>query len=149
MFSILRSETGATSLWPLPCYFLRYAIRDNVVLTLSAFTEPSTVDRLSGIWVMVEGWLQELLLLGFLILLLSSILFPPLVDFRAFVSGPPQSSTLTVTAATNVTVWVYRQTGLYYCPDSKLYGKLRPGGYMTQEQAQARGYRPSGGQVCQ
>ena len=34
------------------------------------------------------------------------------------------------------------------CPDSKLYGKVNTGVYMTQEKALERGYRPAGQIPC-
>ncbi len=99
---------------------------------------------------MTDGRLQELLLIGFFVLILSCIVFPPLVDYYWIsLNRPPQLGPSTVIAATNVRVWVNRKTGLYYCHDSKLYGKVRPGEYMTQQTALARGYQPSGGEVCQ
>ena len=45
-------------------------------------------------------------------------------------------------------VWVDTQYGFYHCPTSKLYGKTKQGVYMTQKQAQDRGYRPAYGTVC-
>jgi hypothetical protein len=46
------------------------------------------------------------------------------------------------------TVWVNRRSGLYYCPDSKFYGKMRPGSIMPQEAALLKGFRPGDGQAC-
>ncbi len=46
-------------------------------------------------------------------------------------------------------VWANKQTGLYYCPDSKLYGGAETGRYMPQEQALQAGYRPAGQEYCQ
>jgi len=99
---------------------------------------------------MTDGRLQELLLIGFLVLMVSCIVLPPVLDYDWIsLNRSAELPTPTVVAATKVTVWVFRKTGLYYCHDSALYGKVRPGEFMTQETAQARGYRPSGGQVCQ
>ncbi|HSL53078.1 MAG TPA: hypothetical protein VK868_01735 [Pyrinomonadaceae bacterium] len=47
-----------------------------------------------------------------------------------------------------VRVWVDTEYGFYHCPTSKLYGKTRQGVYMTQKQAQDRGYRPAYGTYC-
>ena len=47
-----------------------------------------------------------------------------------------------------IKVWVDTEYGFYHCPNSKLYGKTRQGVYMTQKQAQARGYRPAYGTYC-
>ena len=54
----------------------------------------------------------------------------------------------TVAAATLVKVWTHKNTGFYYCPDSKFYGKLNPGAYMTQDDALERGYRPAAQDPC-
>jgi hypothetical protein len=48
----------------------------------------------------------------------------------------------------NVKVWAVKQTGLYYCPDSKLYREVEPGELMTQEKALEGGYRPASGETC-
>ena len=47
-----------------------------------------------------------------------------------------------------VKVWVDTEYGFYHCPTSKLYGKTKQGVYMTQKQAQDRGYRPAYGTFC-
>ena len=47
-----------------------------------------------------------------------------------------------------IRVWVDTAYGYYHCPTSKLYGKTKQGVYMTQKQAQDRGYRPAYGTVC-
>jgi hypothetical protein len=97
---------------------------------------------------------QNTILIGSFFLLLS-ILFvpflPPLVKKWGAADRMyrlPPLNTPTVAAATIVKVWAYKKTGLYYCPDSKLYGKFKPGMYMTQEKALERGYRPAGQDSC-
>jgi len=47
-----------------------------------------------------------------------------------------------------IKVWVDTLFGFYHCPTSKLYGKTKQGVYMTQKQAQDRGYRPAYGTYC-
>lgn len=47
-----------------------------------------------------------------------------------------------------IRVWVDTLYGFYHCPATKLYGKTKQGVYMTQKQAQDRGYRPAYGTVC-
>ena len=42
-----------------------------------------------------------------------------------------------------IKVWVDTQYSFYHCPNTKLYGKTKQGVYMTQKQAQDRGYRPA------
>ena len=46
------------------------------------------------------------------------------------------------------TVWVNRRSGLYYCRESKFYGKMSPGSSMSQETALLKGFRPAQGQSC-
>lgn len=47
-----------------------------------------------------------------------------------------------------IKVWVDTEYGFYHCPNTKLYGKTKQGVYMTQKQAQDRGYRPAYGAYC-
>ena len=49
----------------------------------------------------------------------------------------------------NVRVWVKTKTGVYHCPGSRWYGATKQGEYMTQKQAQDKGYRPAYGKVCE
>lgn len=94
---------------------------------------------------------QNIVLIGSFFLLLNMILLPPLVEKWGVVNRVdrlPQLNTPTVAAGTIVKVWTYKKTGLYYCPESKLYGKIKPGVYMTQEKALERGYRPAGQNPC-
>ena len=48
----------------------------------------------------------------------------------------------------SVKIWANQRSGLYYCPDSKLYGKLTPGVYMSQSEAIQNGYQPAANQAC-
>jgi|SRR5215467_6651038 len=93
---------------------------------------------------------QNIVLIGSLLLLFSILFFPspPLVEKWGADHPLTAFNTPTVAAATNIKVWTYKKTGLYYCPDSKHYGKLKPGIYMTQEEALERGYRPAGQNRC-
>lgn len=45
-------------------------------------------------------------------------------------------------------VWVNMRSGLYYCRQSKFYGRMHPGSYMQQGNALQKGYRPAEGQMC-
>jgi len=49
----------------------------------------------------------------------------------------------------NVKVWVNTNSGVYHCPGTRWYGSTKSGEYMTQKQAQEKGYRPAYGKVCQ
>ena len=48
-----------------------------------------------------------------------------------------------------VRVWVNTRSGVYHCPGTRWYGTTKNGVYMTQEEAQKRGFRPAYGKVCQ
>jgi hypothetical protein len=49
----------------------------------------------------------------------------------------------------NVKVWVNTKSGVYHCPGTRWYGNTRQGEYMTQKQAQDKGYRPAYGKACE
>jgi len=93
--------------------------------------------------------LQNTLVAGSFLLLLICLVLPSLVERWRSISRIAGLQTPSVAAATLFHVWTDKKTGWYYCPDSKLYGKLKPGAYMTEEQALERGYRPAGGYACQ
>jgi hypothetical protein len=48
----------------------------------------------------------------------------------------------------NVKVWVNTNSGVYHCPGTRWYGKTKSGQFMTQREAQAKGYRPAYGAMC-
>ena len=52
-------------------------------------------------------------------------------------------------ARLKVRVWVNRSTGLYYCPESAMYGRSERGTYMTQGDAVQTGYSPALGESCE
>ncbi len=90
---------------------------------------------------------QNLLVIGGL-LLIALFVFYPFLKRGEYVESLGQPQTQNVSAATTINVWVHRKTGLYYCPESKFYGKVRPGVYMTQEKALEAGYRPAAWEPC-
>jgi len=47
-----------------------------------------------------------------------------------------------------VEVWVNTDSGVYHCPGAKWYGKTHVGEYMTQKQAQDKGYHPAANRAC-
>ena len=47
-----------------------------------------------------------------------------------------------------VKVWVNTNSGVYHCPGTRWYGNTKSGQFMTQRQAQSKGYRPAYGAVC-
>lgn len=49
----------------------------------------------------------------------------------------------------SVKVWVNTNSGVYHCPGTHWYGNTKKGEYMTQKQAQDKGYRPARGNPCQ
>jgi curli biogenesis system outer membrane secretion channel CsgG len=49
----------------------------------------------------------------------------------------------------SVKVWVNTNSGVYHCPGTRWYGNTKVGEYMTQKQAQGKGYRPAYGKFCQ
>ena len=59
------------------------------------------------------------------------------------------SATAQTRARSAIRVWVNKKSGFYYCPDSKLYGKLQPGFFMPQGKTLAAGYRPPFNDTCQ
>ena|SRR5579872_2260747 len=45
-------------------------------------------------------------------------------------------------------VWVNPRSGIFYCRESKFYGKIKPGFSMVQGLAFQKGYRPVDGTPC-
>jgi hypothetical protein len=45
-------------------------------------------------------------------------------------------------------VWVNANSGTYHCPGTRWYGKTHAGEYMTQKQAQGKGYHAAAHQPC-
>ncbi len=84
---------------------------------------------------------QNLLIIGSF-LLLALIVFSPLLDRLL------SPAVRTVDASATVRVWANKSTGLYYCPDSRFYGKVKPGVYMIQQEAMEKGYRPAAQESC-
>ena len=80
-----------------------------------------------------------------LAILLFAIVSPAMAQQKAPQPSPsPQPSR----GIPTIKVWVDTAYGFYHCPNTKLYGKTKQGVYMTQKQAQDRGYRPAYGTYC-
>jgi len=56
---------------------------------------------------------------------------------KAFGTGNPE-----------VKVWVNTRSRTYHCPGTTWYGNTQEGEYMTQKEAQERGYRPAADRAC-
>ncbi|MGO8786300.1 MAG: serine/threonine-protein kinase [Terriglobia bacterium] len=62
---------------------------------------------------------------------------PPSQVLKAFGAGNPAAR-----------VWVNTDSGTYHCPGARWYGKTQLGEYMTQKQAQDKGYHPAANRAC-
>ena len=80
------------------------------------------------------------LLLAFTLLVSS----PSVLVQQGFASPAPQAQ-----GNPSVKVWVNTSSGVYHCPGTRWYGNTKRGEYMTQKQAQEKGYRPAYGKYCQ
>ena len=60
----------------------------------------------------------------------------------------PVAGTALPLAGSAAKVWVNLQSGIYFCPDSKYFGKTKSGKYLTEADANAAKYRPAGGTAC-
>lgn len=61
----------------------------------------------------------------------------------------PSASKSTHQGNPDVKVWVNTASGVYHCPGTRWYGRTKAGEYLTQAQAQDKGFRPAYGKVCQ
>jgi hypothetical protein len=61
----------------------------------------------------------------------------------------PQATGSKAAEAANVKVWANLSSGVYHCPATQWYGNTKHGEYMTQAEAQHKGYHPVGGKICQ
>ena len=75
-----------------------------------------------------------------------------LVVTNAAFEAVPLHTFLEITVQTqgnpNTKVWVNTNSGVYHCPGTRWYGITKEGKYMTQKEAQAKGYRPAYGIAC-
>ena len=88
--------------------------------------------------------LTTLKLIVFVILLTS-------LTFASSFTSPKSLSLARVSLQSgnpNVRVWVNTNSGVYHCPNTRWYGNTKQGKFMTQREAQSKGYRPAYGAVC-
>lgn len=78
------------------------------------------------------------------LIILVLLVSPAMAQQKAPQPSNPQQSR----GIPTIRVWVDTEYGFYHCPNTKLYGKTKQGVYMTQRQAQDRGYRPAYGTYC-
>jgi hypothetical protein len=69
----------------------------------------------------------------------------PHLEMPHFPLGTHQSGK----ARPGVKVWVNKSNGIYYCPDSPMYGHSEPGVQMAQGDAVQTGYSPALGEPCE
>lgn len=83
--------------------------------------------------------------IAFVLVLMALLLASGLIVTKnpPFIRKPPQSS-----GNPDVRVWVNTNSGVYHCPNERWYGNTKHGMFMTQREAQAKGYRPAYGVVC-
>jgi nuclease S1 len=75
------------------------------------------------------------------------ILFACGSSSQTVVNGPRPVTTQSAGNPT-VKVWVNTNSGVYHCPGTRWYGKTKSGQFMSQREAQSKGYRPAYGAVC-
>ncbi len=62
-------------------------------------------------------------------------------------AGPSAASSQPEGSA-EVKVWVNTKSGIYHCPGTHWYGATKQGEYMTQSEAQQKGFRPAYHRAC-
>jgi len=85
---------------------------------------------------------QRLLFFPLVLLVVALIIFFPgmlQVPLGGLLKAPSKNGRVKA----DVKIWANTRSGLYYCKDSKLYGKLTPGLYMLQSKAIQTGYQPA------
>ncbi len=64
------------------------------------------------------------------------------------VANRQRADTTQSAGSATVKVWVNTNSGVYHCPGTRWYGNTKSGRFMTQREAQSKGYRPAYGAVC-
>ena len=90
-------------------------------------------------------------LLGLALVLVLGWIYPRHAGVVPPASPPtaqPQVPKVSSAGNPDVKVWVNTDSGTYHCPGTRWYGKTREGQYLTQKQAQDKGYHPAGSRAC-
>jgi hypothetical protein len=90
---------------------------------------------------------HRLLLLPIVLLAVALAVFYPALK-KLPVGGLRRIPSRAGAVKSEVKIWANKRSGLYFCPDSKLYGKLTPGNYMLQGEALQHGYQPASKEIC-
>jgi hypothetical protein len=85
---------------------------------------------------------------SFLLLLGVSFLLVVMLFYYFFIQKTGRRPQNLGQAQLKLRVWAAKSTGLYYCPDSALYGHAAPGRYMSQGEALQEGYTPARNEPC-
>lgn len=67
---------------------------------------------------------------------------------QSLTSVPKTDVTENQTGDPQVKVWVNTSSGTYHFPDTRWYGKTQEGQFMTQKEAQSKGYHAASNRVC-
>ena len=105
-----------------------------------------TIPRGKDWWRMTTSR-NRIMFLPFLLLIVGLVVLYPFLNLPSL-SGLFQPTPKVTSEKPAVKIWANKRSGLYYCPDSKLYGKLTPGTYMSQSEAIKNGYQPATNQEC-
>lgn len=88
------------------------------------------------------------LLVVFLILAGALLVFSPVLKQWGPVGGFLIPRAEHAESVKPVVVWINPRSGLYYCSQSNLFGRITPGLYMEQSKALEKGYRPAEERPC-
>ena len=105
----------------------------------------STKAPVPGLTLLFFGMSFVLAALALLYLLDSRRGWTPDLRIPRFPTRTQQSAK----ARLKVKVWVNKSTGIYYCPDSPIYGHSEPGAYVDQGEAVQDGYSPALHEPCE
>jgi hypothetical protein len=61
---------------------------------------------------------------------------------------PASAAPIQLVPPTPGAVWVNTISGLYHCPESRLYGSTKRGKFLPEGEAHSAGYRPAGRRRC-